>query len=142
MTNKIRGSIIDLPQAAASYPISGTYTAGQIIYNNQETGPTGWRCTLSGTPGTWKAFGDSILNATQTWDPPSLTSMTKTDITVSVPGAVLGDFAVASHSLDITGCMLTAIVSAASTVTVSLLNISGGSINVGLGTLAVRVYKK
>lgn len=42
MANKVRGSIIDLPAVGSAPPSSGNYTAGQIVYNDQVSGPTGW----------------------------------------------------------------------------------------------------
>lgn len=40
-------------------PISGSYTRGDIIFNNapSASGRIGWVCVSSGTPGTWKTFG-------------------------------------------------------------------------------------
>lgn len=62
--------------------------------------------------------------------------------TVPVPGAALGDFAVASLSVALpAGAILTAVVSAADVVTVTLLNETGGALDLASATLAVRVLK-
>lgn len=44
---------------AAAAPIAGTAKIGDIVYNTapSASGNIGWACTVSGTPGTWKAFG-------------------------------------------------------------------------------------
>jgi hypothetical protein len=59
---------------------------------------------------------------------------------VTVTGAALGDFVVASMSIDVTDLSLTASVTAADTVTVVLGNWTGGAIDLGSGTLAVKVF--
>ena len=61
---------------------------------------------------------------------------------VTVTGAAMGDFAVASMSIDITDLSLTAAVTAADTVTVVLGNWTGGGIDLGSGTLNVKVIPK
>jgi hypothetical protein len=61
---------------------------------------------------------------------------------VTVTGAALGDFAVASMSIDVTDLIITASVTAADTVTVMLSNNTGGSIDLGSGTLYVRVIPR
>jgi len=61
---------------------------------------------------------------------------------VTVTGAVLGDFALASLSIDSTDLVVTAGVTAANTVTVVVLNNTGGAIDLGSATLAVRVFKQ
>jgi hypothetical protein len=58
---------------------------------------------------------------------------------VTVPGAQLGDFAFVSFSIDVTDLELSAQVTAANTVTVSLSNNTGGTIDLGAGTLRVKV---
>lgn len=58
---------------------------------------------------------------------------------VTVPGAKLGDFAFVSFSIDVLDLELSAQVTAANTVTVSLSNNTGGTIDLGAGTLRVKV---
>ena len=74
-----------------------------------------------------------------TWDPANILSNAAASVEVTVPGAVLGDFALASFSLDVADLTLTADVTAANTVTVVLANDSGGAVNLGSGTLRVKV---
>jgi len=60
---------------------------------------------------------------------------------VTVTGAVLGDYAIASMSVDTQGLQLTASVTAADTVTVVLANHTGLGINLASGTLSVLVIR-
>jgi hypothetical protein len=64
---------------------------------------------------------------------------TATDITVE--GANLGDFVLASFSLDVTDLTLTADVTAADTVTVVLANNTGAGVDLASGTVRVLVIK-
>jgi hypothetical protein len=45
--------------SATAPPTAGTWTVGQIVFNSAPTagGVIGWVCTTSGSPGTWKEFG-------------------------------------------------------------------------------------
>ena len=74
MTNKIRGGVIDTGAPASAPPTTGTHAAGEVVFNNTGSSPVGWRCTTSGTPGTWEAFGSSNITATFTFDPPAITA--------------------------------------------------------------------
>ena len=61
---------------------------------------------------------------------------------VTVTGAQLGDFAMASMSIDISDLMLTAAVTAANTVTCVLANTTGGAVDLSSGTLYVMVIPR
>ncbi|MNQ81037.1 hypothetical protein D3C85_960400 [compost metagenome] len=76
-----------------------------------------------------------------TYNPPSLASGASTTTTVAATGAALGDFASASFSLDLQGIQLTAYVSAVNVVTVVLVNLTGGTIDLASGTLKVTLRK-
>jgi hypothetical protein len=84
----------------------------------------------------------NILNGSKTYDPPSLTTGTQTTTTVTVTGAVLGDYALASFSLTTSGILVSATVSATDTVTVVFLNMTGGTLDLASGTLRARVWKQ
>lgn len=81
----------------------------------------------------------SGLSATATWNPASTLDGDETAVDVTVPGAKLGDFVFVSFSLDITDMILGAEVSAANTVAVTLSNTTGGTVDLGSGTLRVLV---
>ncbi len=81
------------------------------------------------------------LKTTTTWDPGSIAvgSMEAKDVTVT--GAALGDFAIASFSLDVQDLVLSATVTADNTVTAVLANNTAAAVNLSSGTLAVLVFK-
>ncbi len=76
-----------------------------------------------------------------TYNPPNLIDGAGDTTTVTVTGAALGDYAEASFSLDLQGIAITAWVSAADTVSVRFQNETGGTIDLGSGTLRARVFK-
>lgn len=138
MVNKVRGSVIDLPLITASIPVSTSYPAGTVAFNSAGTSPIGWK--YNGT--NWLPFGSHQLEASIPWDPTSISAGSYTSTTITVAGAALGDYAKASFSLDVTGCVLSAFVSNTNTVTVVLQNLTAGTINISSGTLRVRVERK
>lgn len=75
----------------------------------------------------------------ETWDPGSIADNAEEMEEVTCTGASLGDFAEATFSLDLTDLMLTACVSAADVVTVELSNTTGSGVDIGSGTLRVKV---
>lgn len=83
----------------------------------------------------------NVLTGSATYDPPSLASGAEASTTVTVTGAALGDFAIASFSLSTQAIKLTAQVTAANTVTVNFHNQTGGTIDLASGTLRARVWK-
>lgn len=77
-----------------------------------------------------------------TWNPASIAAAGYEDTDVTVVGAAVGDFALASLDTILTNdMMLTAHVSAANTVKVVLFNPTAGAINLASGTLSVLVFK-
>ena len=83
----------------------------------------------------------SGMSASATWDPGSVTT-TVVATTVTVPGAKLGDFAMASLSALTDALaddlMVSAVVSSANTVTVSILGDATGA-DLASGTVRVKV---
>lgn len=86
-------------------------------------------------------FRPQKLFYTGTYDPASLNDGQRAETDVTVTGAALGDFAEASFSLDTQGIILDAQVTATNTVTVTFHNETGGTIDLGSGTLRVQVEK-
>lgn len=82
------------------------------------------------------------LTGSATYNPPSLADGVGATTTVSVIGAKMGDYAVASFDLDLQGITVTAYVSAADTVSVRFQNESGGTLDLASGTLRVKVFKQ
>lgn len=75
------------------------------------------------------------------YDPPNLADGAGVTTTIAVATAVLGDFAIASFSLDLQGILVSAYISAAGVVSVRFQNETGGAIDLANGTLAVKVIK-
>lgn len=86
------------------------------------------------------AFPLTTVTGSKTFDPPSIAAGAQASTTVSVVGAILGQFAVASFSLDLALIQVTAYVSAPDVVTVVFRNGTAGAIDLASGTLAVRVF--
>jgi hypothetical protein len=74
-----------------------------------------------------------------TYNPPSSNAGSGAVTTVTVPGAVLGGIVDVSFSLDVQGLILSGYVSAPDTVSVRIQNGTAGAIDLGSGTLRVRV---
>jgi len=120
------------PESVVTAPVGSSYydvTNGVAYEKRSGTGNTGWLTSGSGLAGS------------ATWDPPSLASGAQQTTTVTVTGAALGDYVECSFSLDLAGTTLRAYVSAANTVTVVHRNDTGGAVDLGSGTLRVRVRK-
>lgn len=82
------------------------------------------------------------LTGSATWDPASIADGDMESKDVTVTGAALGDFVVASMSVDVLDLGVSAQVTAADTVTVTLLNNTGAGVNLGSGTVRVRVLPR
>lgn len=82
------------------------------------------------------------LDGSATVDPASIADGDEVAGEITVTGAALGDFVLASFSLDVADLVVAAAVTAANTVTYSILNNTGGAIDLASGTLRVRVLPK
>lgn len=86
--------------------------------------------------------GDSWLQGTATYDPPSLaTGASATSGNITVAGAELGDFVLVSAPYDLQGIQATGYVSAANTCKIQLFNNTGGTIDLASGSWRVRALK-
>lgn len=83
-----------------------------------------------------------ILTGSATYDAASLADGVGATTTITVTGAVLGDFVVVSHGVDLQGITLTAYVSVADTVAIRFQNESGGTLDLASATLRVLVLPK
>lgn len=88
------------------------------------------------------ATASTMLGNTKAWDAPDVADGSMTSTTVTVTGAALGDVAQASVSVALpAGVIMSAAVTATDTVTVTMANQSGGSVNLGSATLRVVVTR-
>lgn len=88
--------------------------------------------------------GGSLIGSV-TYDPPSLAAGVAANTTVTVSGAAVGDTVLATHSsieTAATSWIIYGYVSASSTVRVIIFNATGGTVDLGSGTLRVRVFKQ
>jgi hypothetical protein len=76
-----------------------------------------------------------------TWDPGNLADGVGETVSVSVPGAVLGDFVIVSAPYDLQDCTVTGYVQATDTVEVRLQNESTGARDLASGTWRVKILK-
>lgn len=81
------------------------------------------------------------LEASLTYDPPSIANGSAAFQNVTVTGAELGDLVIASFSRHMNGMVLGANVSATNTVTCVMANNTGVAVDIASGTLKVRVIK-
>lgn len=88
-------------------------------------------------------FGALImLDGSATWDAAAILDGDMEAKDVTVTGAALGDFAVASLGVDNVDLTVSATVTAADTATVVLANNTGASVNLASTTVRVRVIKR
>jgi hypothetical protein len=95
--------------------------------------------TLTGTQISLSSLAVGQLKATASWTPGGVAASSYATTTVTVTGAALGDFAMASYSNSISYLNLSAAVTATNTVTVTLSN-NGAAITPTAGTVAVLVF--
>ena len=84
----------------------------------------------------------NALQASKVHDYGSLADDADEATTVDCPGAALGDFALASLSIDNEDVIMSASVTAADVVTVNAKNIGGGTKDLGSATIKVLVIKQ
>jgi hypothetical protein len=87
-------------------------------------------------------FETGNLIGSATWNPGSIGDGNEEAKEVTVTGASLGDFAIASFSLDVADLVLDAQVTAADTVTCVLANNTGDAVDLASGTVYVKVIQK
>jgi hypothetical protein len=90
----------------------------------------------------WKKLIAEDIYASDTWDAASIADGDEEAKDVTVTGAAIGDYAVASLSIDIADLMLDAQVTAANTVTCVLSNNTGGAVDLASATVYVRVFRR
>ena len=81
----------------------------------------------------------SGVSVTTTWDAASTLDGNEDAVNVTVPGAKLGDFALASLGVDLVDMILSASVTAADTVTCVVANNTGATVDLASATLRVKV---
>ena len=85
---------------------------------------------------------DGRIQFSGTWDAASVADGDAVSNNFTVSGAVAGDTAIASYPGSVSGLGITAHVSATDTVTVTLLNNTGGAVDLASGTWKIDVFKR
>lgn len=132
---------VQQPQHGISSSVSGTSLICRDAVDNGLTGSmfnvalanAGEWLVENATPGASIIVKQHLGSAT--YDPPSLADGAGVTTTVSVPGANLGDFAIASFNQSLQGVTVTAFVSSANTVSVRFQNETGAAVDLTSGTI-------
>ncbi|HEX2077377.1 MAG TPA: glycosyl hydrolase family 28-related protein [Longimicrobium sp.] len=83
----------------------------------------------------------ALLGASTNWDPPSMAADAAASTTLSVPGATTGSVVIATHAqIGAQDILISGHVQAADTVRVVLHNKTGGTVDLGNGTLRAWVF--
>jgi len=132
-------NVFGTADANRDYGMSFDTVAKLLLRDN-----TAWQTSNTGTyvNAVTAYLPGSVLSGSATYDPPNLIDGAGATTTVTVTGAALGDLVeCVSFSLDLQGITVTGYVSAANTVSVRFQNESGGTLDLGSGTLLARVRK-
>lgn len=97
--------------------------------------------THTGTQISLSTFGQGQAATTDTWDTGTIAASSYAAKDITVSGAALGDFVMASLSVDVQDMILDAEVTATNTVTLVLSNPTGSGIDIGTPTAKVLVFK-
>lgn len=132
-------NVFGTADANRNYGMSFNTVSALLLRDN-----TAWQTSNTGTyiNAVTAYLPGSVLAGSATYDPPNLVDGAGATTTVTVTGAALGDLVeCVSFSLDLQGITVTGYVSAANTVSVRFQNESGGTLDLGSGTLLAQVRK-
>lgn len=111
---------------------NGTYGTTWVV-------PTGTEIRWGSVTGA----GFSLLEGSATWDPGDLADGAgETSSSITVTGAALSDYVVASAPYDLQGITANAYVDATNSVKIRLQNETGGNVNLASGTWRVMVFAR
>lgn len=96
----------------------------------------------TGARGSEQVLASAVLNASATNDFGSILDGDQESVNVTVTGAALGDFCLVSLGVDVQDLQVTAAVTAADTVTVTVSNSTGVTVDLASTTVRVRVLQQ
>lgn len=136
----------DVTLAGNDVEFASIYDLFTSSYTIVKSGANCIHFQLDGTTGLQMNSGTrairTILGATATWDPANLANGATDSTTVTVTGAAKGNTVLVAHeNVNAAGLFLTGTVASTNMVNVTLLNQSGGPVDVASGTLRVTVIK-
>lgn len=89
-----------------------------------------------------RALFSGILTGSATWDAASIADGDMESKDVTVTGAAIGDFVMASMGVDVVDLGVSAQVTATNVVTVTLLNNTGGAVDLASTTVRVVLFPR
>jgi hypothetical protein len=95
----------------------------------------------TGVRGSEQVLAAAVLNASATNDFGNILDGDQESVDITVTGAVLGDFVLASLGVDVADLQVTAAITAADTATVTVSNSTGGAVDLASTTVKVRVIQ-
>lgn len=141
------GELVGADNGTATVQVRGTGINIENVEHNVTLNNSPTKVWLKGiggaiSGGAYTEIG-SILSGSATWDPPSIADGAIASVNITVTGAAVGDYAVASHSaLGSVDALLVANVIAADSVRAILFNKNGAALDVASGTVRVLVFKR
>jgi hypothetical protein len=132
--------------ADTAAPVSGAWLRAEDTRLTTPSigGPSRMVVSTAGSPGTWRATGYLVTQyyGSTTWDPASLANGASASTTVTVTGAAVGDIALCGFtSITAAGWQMTANITSANTASVTITNNTGGTVDLGSGTVRVGVMQ-
>lgn len=121
--------------AARIYEL-GAQASGAVIASVDPTTEKAKSSTLT------ELLTSVALTGSATWDAGEIADGDEEAKEITVTGAALGDFVLVSHGVDVADLAITAQVTAASTVTATLLNNTGGPLDLTSTTVRAVVLPK
>ena len=139
-TGVCTGNYID---ATDNYPLYFNVACPSLRLDDTNVLVTDGTAPASGSTivGVTSAGRGTVFRGTATFNPANLADGAGETTTVTVTGAVLGDFSTVSFSNDLQGISVTSWVSASNTVSVRFQNESGGALDIASGTLTALVTR-
>lgn len=89
-----------------------------------------------------RALFAGLLTGSATWDAASIADGDMESKDVTVTGAAIGDFVMASMGVDVTDLVVSAQVTATNVVTVTLANNTGGAVDLASTTVRVVLFPR
>ena len=135
-TGQVRGLTVSNASCDILYTIDGDTSDGMNLVQDSSatSGLKAESLILNGTK------LDNIFTGSTTWDPPSLADGEAASASVTVTGARVGDFVLISHDQITSGSwLISGKVASNDLVTATILNQTGGIVDVASGTLSALV---
>ena len=82
---------------------------------------------------------DGVLTGSAVWNPGSLIAGAQESKDITVTGAALGDFVLVGAGVDVVDIAVSGVVTATNTVTITILNETAGTVDLGSSTWNVMV---